>query len=515
MASRAKSNKPRSTRGKPAPTIDLKAKEVAAQTTEATEKKVEADTSTIKETSTAAKPPEPKTAEPKQEQEKSSNNRFGRQNKSEGTKPADPKSAAKPSSKQPEAKSGSGFGGMIFSALLGGAATVAGLGAIGQVDGADKLPLIGSLYASSQESNSNSANSSQIENLQAQIDRLSANQQSIVTTDVDLAPIAERLTAVETVIAELPESGAEKFAELESRLENLSGSLSEMASVTSQAGDSATNPQLAAALADIGSRLANMESQVANVQSATSTSDALSETITRVDNLENGLANLGAQEIPNLAPITEQVAALEQSTANLLDTVEKNSQALQILQEKSTQIDEQIESAKSSQKVARSVALNALGTSLENGDGLSISVASIATLVGETPETKRLGELAEKGIASVSELQSGFEQFTDQARVETAAPQNDGLIASLLSSAQKLVKITPSGPISGETPEAIFSRIRAALSTGDLQAVASEWEQLPESMRQQGNGWITQVKERLEAFSLFAAISKSLSGSSG
>ena len=54
-----------------------------------------------------------------------------------------------------------------------------------------------------------------------------------------------------------------------------------------------------------------------------------------------------------------------------------------------------------------------------------------------------------------------------------------------------------------------------ALAAGELEAIDGEWKQLPPDVQTQGEAWQTQVKARLEAFALFGAISKSLSGSNG
>jgi hypothetical protein len=59
--------------------------------------------------------------------------------------------------------------------------------------------------------------------------------------------------------------------------------------------------------------------------------------------------------------------------------------------------------------------------------------------------------------------------------------------------------VQPAGPLEGSSNEAIVSRIRAALESGNLSDALSQWQSLPEPARNASAQWGQKLKTRVEA----------------
>jgi len=172
------------------------------------------------------------------------------------------------------------------------------------------------------------------------------------------------------------------------------------------------------------------------------------------------------------------------------------------LNEQSETLNDTVASVKASEKIAKSVAVNALATALENDDPLSLPISSIKALIGETPETKRLEEINATGIASRKELSSNLDALINTVQ-NPNAPSKDGSITERFwANAQSMVSFRTSGPQEGDTPLAILSRVKADVEADNLSQAKAEWTSLPAGIRENGASWLTQLNGRIEAFGL-------------
>ncbi len=466
MATRAKSTGSTARQGrkrKPA-TIDLEAKDVTAG----------------KES--AAKPADGKTprapdkdgdATSAAEKMKAAASNFGRPGEKQKASPefATPASVTR-------ALTGPGLGKMLVSSLFGGLITITGLGALGQIKGADRIPLIGSLFGGGQpEANQQSADV--IAQLQTRLDQLAAAGKD--NEPVDLAPLNAKITKLESAMAEIAaNSGVPDTTAINNRISDLETSLDTLQS----------------AVADI------------SVTASNTTGDDNSP---EIDRISSQLANLKdvveRLTIPDLEPLQTKIDATAATLATIRDTVGENTSGLTALAAKSGKLANQLDQARVSEKIARSVAANALGGALENGNSLNIPVSSIEALSGPTDETRRLSELSAAGIAGLNALKAEFAKLSSALETPKTAPADGGWVSRFVANAQSLVTIRPSGPVDGNTTTAILSRIRAHVNDDNLAAIGVEWGKLPEAARAKGLPWITRVNNRLEAFALYEKIS--------
>ena len=483
MASKAKptgTSRTSSQAKKPA-TIDLDAKEVKAETTAAKK---------------AADSKSPDFGRP-------GNNNKTSQAKTE-TKPAPKKADEKPASKAPTtpqaAKSSGSFFGKLTSAFMGGVAALVGFGAIGLWDGAHELPIIGNFYGGSGGSQSSSTITGELDSLKAEI---AALKQSTSSQTVNLAPLNEKLSALETSIVEISGSTSggtnqieEKLAKLEQEFSAVNTSIAE---ITASAADGSNSSPVAlsTAISALDKRLETMEAETGNLAKSVSKNPAL-------DAINSSIGSLEEQ----LQGVTQTVTALKQ-------TAKANADTLTGLTEQSATLEDTVASVKASEKVARSVAVNALGTALKNDDALSLPISSVKALIGETAETKRFEELNAKGIPSRKQLVSSLETLI--AGVQNPnAPSKDGSISERFwANAQNMVSFRTSGSQEGDTPLAILSRVKAKIEVDDLSAASAEWDTLPADVRENGANWIALVKARIEAFALHDALNQKLTAEAG
>ncbi|MEL7429482.1 MAG: hypothetical protein AAFN43_05740 [Pseudomonadota bacterium] len=499
------------TRAKKPATIDLEAKEVKAEAQKAGTKPASAATtrSTASAPSSTVSNNKPETTPKTREPEKplgrptASNAEKG----SEAAKPAETtktsdagkseKTQEKPSSASTSDKRRSGGG--LFGGLIGAAAAVAGLGAIGQLDDAGKIPFIGPLYSNE----SAQTPGAEIEQLQQQLADLQSSAGS-----VDLEAFNARIVQLEQAApASVDPAVQARIEGIEASLSGLTDTLSQITDAA-QTGGEAGNTELAVALADATNRLEALEGEIARLTTTPLKPDP--DMIARLDGIETGLANLAQTSTPDIAPIEGKLTALEQGLGTLSAAVETNSTTLAAIQDQASSLQATVASVKASEQVARSVAVNALGAALENGDPITLALASIESLGGKSPETERLSELASIGIADKQELVAGLDAFTRTIQNAASEAESGSISDRFWANARNLVSFRSSGPQEGNTPVAILSRVKANVEAGNLSAAANEWNALPTDIQQSGEAWITQLNHRMEAFALFKILSAKL-----
>lgn len=489
MASKAKPTGTRrnSSQAKKPATIDLDAKEVKPAAKPADAKaSAETKSQNFGRPSTSAKTSTAKSAPPKPEPAK----------KEETTKSASPKSSSEPQKEPtPPAPAKGSFMGKLTSAFMGGVAALVGFGAIGIWDGARELPIIGNFYGGSQTS---SIDPAELSALKAQIAELQNSN------TVDLSPVNEKLAALEASVAEISSNSAgsisdeatEKLIQLEQDFAGLNSTLNKITTAAAE-GQDTSSIALSTAIASVTKRLDLIETDLGTVATSVSQNPALNEVTKTVASLES-----------NLQGMSETLSSLQ-------ETSEANKASLSNLTAQSSDLEDTVASVKASEKVAKSVAVNALATALNNDDALSLPISSIKALIGQTPETSRLEELNSAGIPKNSTLVSDLNQIINTVQ-NPNAPSKDGTISERFwANARNMVSFRTSGPQEGDTPLAILSRVKAKVEAGSLTDAKTEWETLPANIQESGAAWIGKLNNRIEAFALQNALNQKLTAEAG
>lgn len=247
-------------------------------------------------------------------------------------------------------------------------------------------------------------------------------------------------------------------ASIDSRVSALAGRIDGLAGQIAEIGqrlDAAPAGADPAALSAIEERLGALEERPAAAPAD------LGPLESRIAALENEAAETNVGETapsPEVAALTERVAAL----SGRLDTLEAEPPR-----------DPATEAA------AKTIALGALVDAADRGQPFANEIAQLRAIVGEDPALAALRPVAERGVPSKSYLAGQFPQVAQAILGAAARPDpGDGLIDRLAQSAKSLVEVRPVGPVPGDLPEAIVSRMEAAVRGGDLAAALAEREAL-------------------------------------
>ena len=485
---------------KPA-TIDLEAKKSTASTADTKASAAKTET----KSASASKPSASSTSAKVAAKDTSKPVETGKQTPPLGRSGAKPqeKSAEKPI---PEAKGApaasknanggnTGFVPMLVSGLVGGvsvAALLAGLQIGGVLNGfgnGTTAPATGGVTLE------------QYEALKAEIAELSQ-------TGSD-----DRIAAIETAISDLKSTPAETDQDLVDQVTGLETEIASLKSVlenlaSTDGGEVPDATQLTAALAQAGQRIDKMETTLSDMLA--SGNEGIAETGQRLDELAQKIDGMAGASDEKIAPLVSDIETVKSSLEELGNKVTENSAGFEKLQSDASQLQQSIASVKASEKVARSVAVNALGSALKNDDSLVLAIASLESLGAKSAETARLSELAASGIPTLSELLSELEAVTNTIQNPVQASDGGTLSEKFWANARNLVTFRSSGPQEGDSAIAILSRVKAGVELGQLQSSLNEWRQLPMEIQATGKDWSAKLEKRIEAFALYRELSDKL-----
>ena len=108
-----------------------------------------------------------------------------------------------------------------------------------------------------------------------------------------------------------------------------------------------------------------------------------------------------------------------------------------------------------------------------------------------------LKPLAAKGAPRKSELIEAFPGVADHILASVAdAAGGGGFLGQLGAFASSFVSVRPAGPIEGDTPEAIVSRMRDAVEHGDFDKALAERDALPKVAMEASAAWAQAAADR-------------------
>jgi hypothetical protein len=228
----------------------------------------------------------------------------------------------------------------------------------------------------------------------------------------EIAPLSDRLAALETALAQQASGGAS------------SGSAADSAAVTA-----------------LTTRLANAERAIADLRGETRRLDgALADTRTDVDSRFDALAarvdGLKSEIMTESGPTAPAGTAFVLAVSQLRDAVE-SSRAYD------TELD-----------AVRAV------TKGNTYPGLAEALAGLAPSAGT-------------GVADVSQLQAAFPDAARKA-LQAARSAGDGWVARTVDRLSSVVSVRRTGDVAGDEPDAVLARAEVRLNQGDVTAALSE-----------------------------------------
>jgi hypothetical protein len=289
--------------------------------------------------------------------------------------------------------------------------------------------------------------------------RLDATDSSLNEIETRLAALEEqsqRLTALE-------EQGKRTQVSLDATIAQLDGGLNEMRQAV------AALPTAAAVdLTPLETQLKDLEDRVTAIGAGASSADAaaLAQTIS---DIEDGITELRAQ----LAALDQRVAATDSAISGLKGDV---TSAI------STQ-SQSLGAADIGPAVRLPLMVSGLETAIANGRPFAAELAGLKTLLPELTVPGPVEASAAEGLPRPDAVVAQFTAAVPNVLAGRAAVSTGDMGEDALEWMKGLLALRPVGEVAGDTPEAIVSRLEAAVGRHDFKVAAELLAQLPPAMQ--------------------------------
>lgn len=233
---------------------------------------------------------------------------------------------------------------------------------------------------------------------------------------------------------------------------------------------------------DVTDEIASLRQQVETLRQAPA---ANPEIDTRLQAVEAAVA--AASEGPS-EELTARLSTMEQELAALRTSAEgassETSGRIDQLQQRLEAAEAELNEPGAEEAAAQAIAAAALKAAVDRGNSFESELQTFASVAPEDPAVAQLQSYSEEGVPTRSQLVEQFSPLSDDILEAARQPDEDqGIADRLISSAMSVVKVRRTGDAEGETAEAIVSRMENALQNENLQAAASEWENLPQEAK--------------------------------
>ena len=160
---------------------------------------------------------------------------------------------------------------------------------------------------------------------------------------------------------------------------------------------------------------------------------------------------------------------------------------------------------------AKAIAAVALKRAADEGGPFASDLDLAAALGLPADAVAKLRPYAAKGVETKAALSAEFPAVGDAiVHATTKANPNAGLIDRVMTGLGSLVTIRPTGPVAGNDPPAIVSRMQAAVTAGDLATALKERDGLPEAGKKASADWAKAAETRVTVDSEIAALAQSV-----
>ena len=303
-----------------------------------------------------------------------------------------------------------------------------------------------------------------------------------------VAAIDRRLSAVEMITQNLPGKSA---------VETLNG---QVARLQKEVGALATRGALTAVENEVAALAKTVDALPPGA-----TKEELAALAKRVTRLEaGGGAASGGSATP-----------AEVATIN--DRIDQVQTALKALGDRVAALEGKVSAGPSdSALAARAIAVVALRRAIDEGVPFASDLDLAAALGLPAGDVAELKPFADKGVPTKAALTGEFPKVGDAiVAATTKANPNAGFFERLIASARSLVTVRPTGPVAGNDPAAIVSRMQAAVEAGDFAKALQERDSLPAAGKDASAAWAAAAKDRATIDALIARIAASMKPAAG
>lgn len=263
--------------------------------------------------------------------------------------------------------------------------------------------------------------------------------------------------------------------------------------------------------------ISDLDARISGIAAQKST--AGEEQNTRLQQLDQRLSRI--EQTPEKADTSEakltilagEIAAIQQTMANLQqslppqglgDRVTSLSSILGNLQPQVERLQNELAAVVARQnepsaarRAALTLAVANLARATETAVPFSAELGAVAALVpSDDASVQSLKPLA-VGVPTLAMLESRFPATIDQVIAAVNAQQSQGFWSRLWLQATRLVTIRRTGPLTGDSTEAVLSRMEAALAINDLEGAATAGAELKGQAAEAAKPWLQQAQNRI------------------
>lgn len=342
------------------------------------------------------------------------------------------------------------------------------------------------------------------------------------------AILGTALTYLLVNVLPLPNTGpviadpAEQLAALDGRLVTLEArvpALEESAMKTQVSLDNAVS-QLNAGVGEVKGSVSALDSRLGEVQAAIPAAAPavdLGPITTQLDSLEARVAAIGAgASSADASALAESLTNIEASIAALSARLDQNETRLgeinAIRQELNTAKaaiaaqTQQLGGANIGPAVKLPLLVSGLETAFAAGRPYMAELESLRALLPDLAVPEAVGANAETGLQRADQLAAEFRAAIPSVLAGRTAESTGDLGQDAIEWAKALLALRPAGEMEGNSPEAIVSRLEAAVDRHDFVAAAALLDQLPAPMQAAAGNAATSIRNHASADAFIAGL---------
>ena len=279
-------------------------------------------------------------------------------------------------------------------------------------------------------------------------------------TDSSLNDIKTRLAAIE-------EQSKRTQVSLDATIAQLDGGLTEVRQAIAAVPATAEPVDLA----PLETQLKGLEDRLTAIGAGASSADAAALAKT-ISSIETGIAELRTQ----LTALDQRVAATDNAISGLKGDVSATQTAI------STQ-NQTLGGADLGPAVRLPLMVSGLETAIANGRPFAAELAGLKALLPDLAVPGPVEASAAEGLPRPDAVATQFTAAVPNVLAGRAAVSTGDMGEDALEWMKGLLALRPVGEVAGDTPEAIVSRLEAAVGRHDFKAAAELLAQLPPAMQ--------------------------------
>jgi hypothetical protein len=308
-----------------------------------------------------------------------------------------------------------------------------------------------------------------------------------------LAEQAERVSDLEQRFAAVEEAALDTQLSLDATITQLDSGFADIRKSIEEVRATMPAP-VTVDLSGIEEQLRTLESRVDAVGAGASSADA------------GALAkNLVAMEA-GLAELTTRMSGIDQQFATINAAIDRFAADLGAAKSAIAAQNLSIGPSNLGPAIKLPLVVSGLETAFAAGRPYATELESLKTILPDLAVPAALEASASTGLSRPDDLASRFATAVPAILAGRTQTTTGDWARDALEWAKALLALRPSGEIEGDTPEAVISRLEAAIGRRDFVAAAALVQQLPEPMRFAAEPLASEIAALAEAETFIAAL---------